>query len=135
MALSNVDFQQPGRIRTRDGWSLVATNAATNVLTGGTYYKSAAASEYAVVTDGTTAYGYNIATGATTATSALTINGRNNSFVRYGTPAQVYTFIAANGTNLQIFDGATFTNVAGVNPTSRSAPTTTCGCGRAMASR
>jgi hypothetical protein len=113
-ALLNIDFSQPGRVRTRDGWALLSTSAAANAIQGLAYYKTSG-TEYIVVADGATIYPFDLSTGAVGTTEiAASFAGGNNGFARFGTPASSRLYAASGG--LHRFEISSWTTVASPTP-------------------
>jgi hypothetical protein len=105
VALSNVDFSQPGRVRTRDGWALFSTSAAASTVQGGAYYKSNAGVETLVVGDGSTLYPFALSTGVVGATQGAAIVAGNNSFARFGTPTTTRLYVTTGSGSMYRYDG------------------------------
>jgi hypothetical protein len=111
--LLNVSFDLPGRVRTRDGSSVVSSTASGSALIGGTYYKTSAGTEYLVAVDSSTITPYALATGTAGTTRSATIVGGNNGFARFGDTTNTLLYTGeATTSNVQRFDGTTWSNVA-----------------------
>jgi hypothetical protein len=107
--LLNVTFDRPGRIRARDGTSVVSTSAAAATIAGLAYYKTAGGTEYIVAgANGGSIYPFDLSTGIVGTVGGLPITGGNNSFARFGDTSNTRLYIAGGG--LTRFDGA-YTNV------------------------
>lgn len=113
VALSNVDLDQLGRVRTRPGYSLVGSAASTDVPRIMAFY-SYVTSEYlvAATTLGSTVTQYNLSSGSSTSTTTAIVTS-NNAFVRWGGVANTSLILADFGTsNIQKLSNSTWTTHA-----------------------
>lgn len=111
--LLNVSFDLPGRVRTRDGSTVVSDDATSTAIVGGSYYKTGAGVEYVVVADSTTITPVVLSTGATGTTRTAEIAGGNNGFVRFGDTSNSLLYTgSASSNNVQRFTGAAWSNIA-----------------------
>lgn len=115
--LLNVDLDQRGRVRARDGSSALTSAAANNQnLAMGYYFNATGPVEQVIVLEGVnTVKPYALSTGAAGTTQAATPTS-NNAFARFGDPANTRLYMAAS--TLYRYDGAAWTAIgaAPINP-------------------
>lgn len=93
--LLNVDVDQRGRVRSRDG-SVALTSAAANNQTTMAYYKDSGGVEYILANDTTTLRPYALSNGAAGSTQAALTNS-NNAFARFGDTSNTRLYVAGGG--------------------------------------
>lgn len=92
--LLNVDLDQRGRVRNRDG-STALTAAAANPHTQSLHATTAGAAEEIISRVSNTLTPYNLSTGVVGVTQVIAGPTSNNSFTNIGIPGGVRTYIAA----------------------------------------
>lgn len=101
--MTNVDIDQHGRLRSRDGYTQTG-NPTTGIGSGGCYYDG-----YIVTKVSTNAVPVAVPSGTNGTTSAGG-PGHNNSMVRHGTPTASRLYFVDGTTTMRRYDGS-WTNV------------------------
>jgi hypothetical protein len=92
--LLNVDLDQRGRVRARDG-STALTSAAASPHTQSMHATTAAGVEEVITRVSNTLTAYNLSTGVVGLTQVIAGTTSNNSFTNIGIPGGVRTYVAA----------------------------------------
>lgn len=105
----NFDLDQPGRVRSRDGYAKLSTSAASSRLTTLGYSRSL--HDLVAVTASSKGVAYDADSGAIIATSADLVDAGVASVVPFGVPGTSYIYLPKGTTDTTIarWDGTTWT--------------------------
>jgi hypothetical protein len=101
----NVDLDQRGRLRSRDGTSALSAAALTNQTAMSYFRDDVLGNEWIVTADATTLRTYKLSDG-TASTSSINVVTNNNGFARFGDPSNMRLYAAVGSTTMPYAQGS-----------------------------